>query len=45
MYPGWLPLLVGQSIPEGSCNLVFCVTADLIVIYVHDLLKIVRNSV
>ena len=20
MYPGWLPLLVGQSVPEGSRN-------------------------
>ena len=45
MYPGWLPLLVGQSIPEGSRNPVVCVTAVLIVIYVHDLLKIVGNSV
>ena len=45
MYPGWLPLLGGQSVPEGSCNPVVCLTADLEVIYVHDLLKIVGNSV
>ena len=47
MYPGWLPMLGGQSVPEGSRNPVVCVylTADLKVIYVHDLLKIVRNSV
>ena len=43
MYPGWLPLLGGQSVPEGSRNL--CLTADLKAIYVHDLLKIVGNSV
>ena len=42
MYPGWLPLLGGQSVPEGSRNL--CLTADLKVIYGHDLLKIVGNS-
>ena len=45
MYPGWLPLLGGQSVPEGSRNPVVCLTADLKVIYVHDLLKIVGNSV
>ena len=49
MYPGWLPLLGGQSVPEGSRNPVqlscLCLTADLKVIYVHDLLKIVGNSV
>ena len=45
MYPGWLPLLGGQSVPEGSRNPVVWFTADLKVIYVHDLLKIVGNSV
>ena len=25
MYPGWLPLLGGQSVPEGSRNPVVCV--------------------
>ena len=47
MYPWWLPLLGGQSVPEGSRNPVVCVyiTADFKVIYVHDLLKIVGNSV
>ena len=46
MYPGWFPLLGGQSVPEGSRNPVVCVlTADLKVMYVHDLLKIVGNSV
>ena len=24
MYPGWLPLLGGQSVPEGSRNPVVC---------------------
>ena len=26
MYPGWLPLLGGQSVPEGSRNPVVCVS-------------------
>ena len=25
MYPGWLPLLGGQSVPDGSRNPVVCV--------------------
>ena len=25
MYPGWLPLLGGQSVPEGSRDPVVCV--------------------
>ena len=35
MYPGWLPLLGGQSVPEGIQNsAVSVLTADLKVIYV-----------
>ena len=47
VYPGWLPMLGGQSVPEGSRNSIscLCLTADLKVICVHDLLKTVRNSV
>ena len=29
MYPGWLPLLGGQSVPEGSRNPVVCVNCRL----------------
>ena len=45
MYPEWVSLLGGQSVPEGSHNSVRCLTAHVEVIYVHDLLKIVGNSV
>ena len=31
MYPGWLPLLGGQSVPEGSRNPVVCVYIDFLV--------------
>ena len=46
MYPEWLPLLGGQSVPESSRNFnSLCLSADLKVINVHNLLKIVENSV
>ena len=31
MYPGWLPLLGGQSVPEGSRSPVVCVYIDFLV--------------
>ena len=46
MYTDCLSLLGGQSVPVNSRNPVVCVlTADSKVIYVHDLLNIIGNSV
>ena len=39
----WLPLLVLQFVPEGSRNSVVCLIADLKILYLHVLLKIVPN--
>ena len=36
MYPGWLPLLGGQSVPEGSRNPVVAVTNSRLVDYCNN---------
>ena len=40
MYPGWLHLLGGQVVHEGS----LCLTAELkVILYLHVLLTIIGN--
>ena len=39
MYPGWLPLLGGQSVPEGSRNPVVCVLYYFIEVYMCYILE------
>ena len=41
----WLPLLGLQFVPIGSRNSVFCLIADLKILYLNVLMKLVPNLV